>query len=150
MKHKLTLNLQKLGLFFLNIVLDQTWKSFDTKFWPNRGDCKSYCQERQNLAFFCNLVALNLEWNCVKCLIVIKFVKKFMFKRLEAKNFFWRQPWTKYFRKTLVFMWNSALSNKFNFYFSAVFCWYPQMFLSGRKTGNYLIIMTVSNLTVYF
>ena len=105
------------------------------------GDCKSCCPERQNLAFFCNLVALNLEWNCVKCLIVIQFVKKFMFKRFEAKNFFQRQPWTKYFRKNLVFMWNSALPNKFNFYFSAVFCLYPQMFPFGRKTGNYLIIL---------
>ena len=31
------------------------------------------------------------------------------------------QPWTKYLRQTLVFMWNIALQEKFNFYFSAAF-----------------------------
>ena len=32
------------------------------------------------------------------------------------------QPRTKYLRKTLVSMWNSALWEKFNFYFQGVFC----------------------------
>ena len=32
------------------------------------------------------------------------------------------QPQTKYLRKTPVFMWNSALWEKFNFYFQGVFC----------------------------
>ena len=31
------------------------------------------------------------------------------------------QPWTKYLRQNLVFMKNSALREKFGFYFSAVF-----------------------------
>ena len=30
--------------------------------------------------------------------------------------------WTKYLRKTLIFMWNSALRENFNFYFQGVFC----------------------------
>ena len=32
------------------------------------------------------------------------------------------QLWTKYLRQTLVFMWNSALQEKFNFYFGEGFC----------------------------
>ena len=32
------------------------------------------------------------------------------------------QARTKYLRKTLDFMWNSALREKFNFYFQGVFC----------------------------
>ena len=32
------------------------------------------------------------------------------------------QWFTKYLRLTLIFMWNSALREKFNFYFSRVFC----------------------------
>ena len=43
------------------------------------------------------------------------------------------QPWTKYFRQTLVFMWNSALLEKFNFYFLAVFWYYWQNFHFGSK-----------------
>ena len=31
-------------------------------------------------------------------------------------------PWTKYLRKTLVFMRNNALRENFNVYFSVVFC----------------------------
>ena len=32
------------------------------------------------------------------------------------------QPWTKYLRQTIVFIWNSVLQEKFYFYFSRVFC----------------------------
>ena len=32
------------------------------------------------------------------------------------------QLWTKYLRQTLVFMWNSTLREKFNFYFWGGFC----------------------------
>ena len=32
------------------------------------------------------------------------------------------QPFTKYLRLTLVFIWNSSLREKFNFYFSRVLC----------------------------
>ena len=32
------------------------------------------------------------------------------------------QLWTKYLRQALVFMWNSALREKFNFYFGEGFC----------------------------
>ena len=42
--------------------------------------------------------------------------------QLEAKNCFQRQSFTKYLRLTLVFMQNSGLREKFNSYFSRVFC----------------------------
>ena len=32
------------------------------------------------------------------------------------------QSFTKYFRQTLVFMWNSALRETFNFFFQGVLC----------------------------
>ena len=41
---------------------------------------------------------------------------------LEAKKCFQRQSFTKYLRLTLVFMWISALREKFNFCLSRVFC----------------------------
>ena len=46
------------------------------------------------------------------------------------------QPRAQYLRKTLVFSWNSALREKFNFYFQGVFCKYWQNFLFWRKTGH--------------
>ena len=74
--------------------------------------------------FFYNLVALILRWNCVKRLIVTKIVQKINFdedlSELEAKHCFQRQSLTKFRMRNLVFMWNSAVRKKFNFYFSAV------------------------------
>ena len=43
------------------------------------------------------------------------------------------QPWTRYMRQCLVFVCNSAIRENFNFYFSAVFCYYQRNFsLEGR------------------
>ena len=44
---------------------------------------------------------------------------------LRSGNLFWKktlQSFTKYLRLTLVYMWNSALQQRFNFCFSTVFC----------------------------
>ena len=41
--------------------------------------------------------------------------------KLEAKNCLQRQPFTTYFRHALAFMWNSALWEKFNFFFQQFF-----------------------------
>ena len=46
------------------------------------------------------------------------------------------QSWPKYMRQTLVFVWNSALWEKFNFNFWTAFCLYWQNFHFGRKTGH--------------
>ena len=62
----------------------------------------------------------------MKGLRVTKIVKEIKFEgvlgELEAKKLFLIQSFTNYVRLTLVFMWNSALHRKFNFYFSRVFC----------------------------
>ena len=65
---------------FLKNVLDQTQKSFDTEFGPQWKDRYSSYELRQNLALFRSLVALILNWNCVKSLIVIKITQKVTFE----------------------------------------------------------------------
>ena len=68
--------LAEIYFIFLKNVLDQTWKSSDTKFWTRWKDWKYSFQVRQSLTLFCTLVALSFGWNCVKGFIVIKFFKK--------------------------------------------------------------------------
>ena len=74
-----------------------------------------------------------------------KMTKKIKFERvwgeLEAKSCFQRQSLTKYLRQTLVFMWNSAIREKFNFYFSGDFCKYWQKFHFGRRNKHYAWIV---------
>ena len=64
----------------LKTVLDETWKSLDTKFGPQWKDQWSSFQVRQDLALFHILLALTLSWNCVKSLIVTKIVQKMNFE----------------------------------------------------------------------
>ena len=52
---------------------------------------------------------------------VTKTVKKPSLKE-PGGSCFQRQLYTKYLRQTQVFMWNSALREKFNIYFWGVFC----------------------------
>ena len=77
------------------------------------------------IALFHNLVALILYWNCVKGPRVTAIVNQIKFEgvsdELAAQLCFQRQSFKEYLRQTLVFMWNSALREKFNFYFSGVF-----------------------------
>ena len=54
-------------------------------------------------------------------------------------NQFYIQSLTKYLRLTLVFTWNSALLERFNFYFD--FCYYWQNFHFGRGTAHWGIIL---------
>ena len=48
------------------------------------------------------------------------------------------QSLTKYLIQNLVFIWNSALREKFNFYFSAVFASIDKIFILGGKIGTRL------------
>ena len=57
------------------MILDETWKSLDTEFEPKWKDQKKSYQVRQNLLLFGKLVALFLDWNCVKGLILTKTAK---------------------------------------------------------------------------
>ena len=45
---------------FLENILDQTWKSFNTIFGPQWKDPKSSFQVRQDLPLFCKLLTLSL------------------------------------------------------------------------------------------
>ena len=51
------------------------------------------------------------------------------------------QSWPKYFKQTVVFLWNSTLREKFNFYFSRIFCYYWQNFNFGSKAEHQAIIL---------
>ena len=99
---KNSLILAEIYLIFLKTILDQTSKSLDTKFGPRWKDRSSSCQVWKNLALFSNLVGLILSWNWVKNLIVTGIVEKMNFEgtlgKLEAKNCFQRQSWTKYIK----------------------------------------------------
>ena len=99
---KNSLILAEIYFIFLKTILDQTSKSLDAKFGPQWKDRSSSCQVRKNLALFSNLVGLILSWNLVKNLIVTGIVKKMNFEgtlgKLEAKNCFQRQSWTKYIK----------------------------------------------------
>ena len=63
---------------------------------------------RQNLALFSELVALILNSNCEKPVILTRIIKNIKIEGewggLEAKNCFQRQSWKKYIRQTLVLM----------------------------------------------
>ena len=130
--------------------MDQTWNSFDTKVWPQWKDWKSIYQVKQNLALFCELVPLILGWNCVKGQSCQKIKFEGAWGKLQAKNRFQRQPWTKCLRKTLVFIWNSALRDNFNFYFSEAFCWYQQNSSFGSRTGHYVMILRCFEIFLIF
>ena len=59
--------------------------------------------------FFSKLVALTLGYNCVKDLRVTKIGLKRFGGKLEAKNCFQIQSWTKYLKQTLIFLWKVQL-----------------------------------------
>ena len=69
----------------------------------------------------------------MKGLRVTKIIKENQFEgawcELDLKKGFQRQSFTKYLRLTLVFMQNSALREKFNFYVSVVFLSINKIFI---------------------
>ena len=116
--------LAKIYFIFLENPLKQSWNSINTKFRPQQKDRKSSYQVKQILAFFCNIIALTSGYNTVKGLRVTKLSKKLSLKGSGAS---WKQPKVSIdnhlqnIRLTLFFMGNSALREKFNFYFSRCF-----------------------------
>ena len=64
----------------------------------------------------------------MKSIIVTKIVGKMDFERswgeLDAKGCFQGQSWTGCMRQALIFVGNAAMREGFNFYFSAVFCYF--------------------------
>ena len=60
---------------------------------------------------------------------------------LEAKYCLRRQSWSRYFRQTVVILWNGTLWGKFNFYFSTIFCLCWQNVNFGSKTEHQAITL---------
>ena len=142
-------------LSFWEILVCQTWKVFNTKFGAQSKDWKSSYQVRKILALFCILVTLIVGWNLVKCLRVTKNVKQIKLEgvcgRLEAKNCFQRQPFTKYLRETLFFVRNSALQEKFFFFFfSNFFANIDNKINFGRKMATRLKFHEIFEFPWYF
>ena len=77
--------LARVYFIFLKNILDQTWKSCNTKIGPQWKDRKSSYEVIQVLALFCNLVTLVAGWNCVKGLKVTKIGKYTKFKGAWSK-----------------------------------------------------------------
>ena len=77
----------KAGIYFIFLknILRPTSKSFNTKFQPQQKDGNSSYQVRQILTLFYNLVALILDWNCVKGYRVTKIVKQIKFDGVWGK-----------------------------------------------------------------
>ena len=58
-----------------------------------------------------------------RCLLDYPYFKKYYaLIAIDLTKLQKLQSWTKYVRQTLVSMWNSAIQENFNFFFSAVFC----------------------------
>ena len=55
--------------------------------------------------------------------LIFKPYKKRSAAKTQLHAILQLQWFTKYLRLTLIFMWNNALREKFDFYFSRVFCW---------------------------
>ena len=123
---KTVILLAEIYFIFLENVIHQTSKAFNTKFGPQWKDRKSRSQVKEMFALSCKLVALILGQNCIKVLRVTKIVKQAKFQRawwrVKAKYCLRRKSWSKYLRQTAVFLWNSTLREKFNFYFSTIYC----------------------------
>ena len=86
---------------FLKNVLDHTWKDFRYRLRNSVKRSVKLYPVKQNLALFRNLVALILNWNYVKSLIVTKIFQNFMFGghwgELDGKIYFQRLSANFYF-----------------------------------------------------
>ena len=102
--------------------------------------------------FFTNYLLWFYVKSIPKSLELQKLFQKLNLKEpggeFEAKYCLRRQSWPKYFRQTLLFLWNSTLRGKFNFYFSRIFSYYWQNFNFGSKTEHQAKIL--SNFEIFF
>ena len=143
------------GIYFIFLkkkkkILEQTWKSFNTKFGPQWKDQENIYYVRQVLALFSKLVALILSWNYVKGLRVTKVVKQIKFEwvwgRVRRKKLLPRKSFTKY----MDFMWNSALREKFNFYLQKISASANNIFISGGRLSTSPYFYDVLTFSWYF
>ena len=127
-------NWQKQSCFGWNLlhlskkkIVYYSWKALNTKFEASWKDRESIYQVREILALFCILTTLVLGLRVTKIIKEIKFER--VWGQLEAKKLFTERTIHNILRENLDFMWNCALREMFNFFFSAVF----HKFLFFRK-----------------
>ena len=61
-----------------------------------------------------------------------------------------QQSWSKYLRQTLVFMWNSTIRKKFNFYFQEFFASIDKILILEVRLGTWLSFYEVLRFSWYF
>ena len=115
---------------------------------------KSCYQVRQILALFCYLNALIWGKNCVKDIKVTNIVKEIKVEevwiKLEAKNCFQRQSFTKDLSLTLVFMRNSALRSSLISAFKEFYANINKVFLLAGRLGTRQLFYKVLRLSWNF
>ena len=137
----LTAPMLKTVIFWLEFTLffwKTSWSKLKSLLIPNLDLSEKIGshQVRQDLALFNNLLALILNWNCVKSLVVTKIVQKIMFERdwdeLEANNCFQRQWWKKYIMDKVQF------SCEIVQYGKILISIFHQFLLASKKIGGRL------------
>ena len=135
----------EITLSFWKSALDQTWKA--TKFGPQWKD-------RQNKFLKISFTNFRSKLCLLHNLRVMKIVKQIKFEGLfRSKKLFPETTIYKTFEMNLrneIFIWNSALRGKFNFYFSCDFCLYWQSFYFQRRTKHYAIIPWIFEIFLMF
>ena len=135
----------EITLSFWKSALDQTWKA--TKFGPQWKD-------RQNNFLKISFTNFRSKLCLLHNLRVMKIVKQIKFEGLvRSKKLFPETTIYKTFEMNMrneIFIWNSALWEKFNFYFSWDFCLYWQSFYSQRRTKHYAIIPWIFEIFLVF
>ena len=113
--------LAEIYFIFLENVIHQTSKAFNTKFGPQWKDRKSSYQVRQIFALFCKLVALILGLNCIQVLRVTKIVKQIKFEgawwKVRSKILFAERILAKIYQTNCSFFVKQHATGKVQFVF---------------------------------
>ena len=137
----------EITLSFWKSALDQTWKAFNTKFCPQWKDPQNNFLKISFSNFRSKLCLLH-------SLRVMKSVKQIKFEGLvRSKKLFPETTIYKRFEVNMrneIFIWNSALWEKLNIYFSWDFCLYWQSFYFQRRAKHYAIIPWIFEIFLMF
>ena len=101
------------GTFSSKLIFEDFWNIFLKTVTENQLQTKGQIEQSNDL--FINCISKSLNKNLVHALIYL-------------------QSFTKYLRQIIVFMWNSALRENFNFCFSEDFYCYWLNFHFGKRT----------------
>ena len=136
--------LKKTAIFWLEFTLsfqknikDQAWKSLDTKLGPYWKDWKRSYQVRQILSSFLQLSYSNF-WSRLQS---YQYYQRSQVWRglgqVRSKKLLPKTTMDRTF-ETLIFSWNSALRENFNFYFSNLFAIIDKIYILTGRIGTRL------------